>query len=108
MLPKFVAIPSAAIPIAILGSIGYVPNAVQTPPGARVGLDSAGRVEWTALRDSVRSAPAFPAACDASLRTAVTPTARYAAWWAVRPDSSAGSSLRRSRLPQNSPCLMAF
>ena len=31
MLPKFVAIPSAAIPIAILGSIGYVPNAVQTP-----------------------------------------------------------------------------
>lgn len=31
MLPKFVAIPSAAIPIAILGAIGYVPNAVQTP-----------------------------------------------------------------------------
>jgi GPH family glycoside/pentoside/hexuronide:cation symporter len=31
MLPKFVAIPSAAGPIAILGSIGYVPNAVQTP-----------------------------------------------------------------------------
>jgi glycoside/pentoside/hexuronide:cation symporter, GPH family len=31
MLPKFVAIPSAAIPIAILGSIGYVPNVVQTP-----------------------------------------------------------------------------
>jgi GPH family glycoside/pentoside/hexuronide:cation symporter len=31
ILPKFVAIPSAAIPIAILGSIGYVPNAMQTP-----------------------------------------------------------------------------
>lgn len=31
MLPKFVAIPSAAIPIAILGSIGYVPNAIQRP-----------------------------------------------------------------------------
>jgi len=31
MLPKFVAIPSAAIPIAILGSLGYVPNAVQSP-----------------------------------------------------------------------------
>lgn len=31
MLPKFVAIPSAAIPIAILGSLGYVPNAVQPP-----------------------------------------------------------------------------
>jgi GPH family glycoside/pentoside/hexuronide:cation symporter len=31
MLPKFVAIPSAAIPIAILATIGYVPNAVQTP-----------------------------------------------------------------------------
>jgi len=31
MLPKFVAIPSAAVPIAILGSIGYVPNAEQTP-----------------------------------------------------------------------------
>lgn len=31
ILPKFVAIPSAAIPIAILASIGYVPNAVQTP-----------------------------------------------------------------------------
>ena len=31
MLPKFVAIPSAAIPIAILGSIGYVPNVEQTP-----------------------------------------------------------------------------
>jgi MFS family permease len=30
MLPKFVAIPSAAIPIAILGSLGYVPNAVQS------------------------------------------------------------------------------
>jgi hypothetical protein len=31
MLPKFVAIPSAAIPIAVLASIGYVPNAEQTP-----------------------------------------------------------------------------
>ncbi len=31
MLPKFVAIPSAAIPIAILGSLGYVPNAEQPP-----------------------------------------------------------------------------
>jgi GPH family glycoside/pentoside/hexuronide:cation symporter len=31
MLPKFVAIPSAAIPISILGSLGYVPNAVQNP-----------------------------------------------------------------------------
>lgn len=31
VLPKFVAIPSAAVPIAVLGSIGYVPNAEQTP-----------------------------------------------------------------------------
>ena len=31
MLPKFVAIPSAAIPIAVLGSLGYVPNAEQSP-----------------------------------------------------------------------------
>jgi GPH family glycoside/pentoside/hexuronide:cation symporter len=31
MLPKFVAIPSAAIPIAVLASMGYVPNVVQTP-----------------------------------------------------------------------------
>ncbi len=31
ILPKFVAIPSAAVPIAILAGIGYVPNAVQTP-----------------------------------------------------------------------------
>lgn len=31
MWPKFVAIPSAAVPIAILASLGYVPNAVQTP-----------------------------------------------------------------------------
>jgi GPH family glycoside/pentoside/hexuronide:cation symporter len=31
MLPKFVAIPSAAIPIAILASLGYVPNAEQPP-----------------------------------------------------------------------------
>ena len=31
ILPKFVAIPSAAIPIAILASLGYVPNAVQSP-----------------------------------------------------------------------------
>jgi GPH family glycoside/pentoside/hexuronide:cation symporter len=31
MLPKFVAIPSAAVPIAILASMGYVPNAVQSP-----------------------------------------------------------------------------
>ena len=27
MLPKFIAIPSAAIPIAILASLGYIPNA---------------------------------------------------------------------------------
>src|SRR5271167_4632368 len=27
MLPKFVAIPSAAIPIAVLASLGYIPNA---------------------------------------------------------------------------------
>ena len=32
MLPKFVAIPSAAVPIAILASMGYVPNAIQLPP----------------------------------------------------------------------------
>jgi hypothetical protein len=31
MLPKFVAIPSAAIPIAVLATIGYVPNIEQTP-----------------------------------------------------------------------------
>jgi GPH family glycoside/pentoside/hexuronide:cation symporter len=31
MLPKFVAIPSAAIPIAVLGTLGYVPNVEQTP-----------------------------------------------------------------------------
>lgn len=31
MLPKFVAIPSASIPIAILASLGYVPNAAQNP-----------------------------------------------------------------------------
>lgn len=31
ILPKFVLIPSAAIPIAFLGSIGYRPNQVQTP-----------------------------------------------------------------------------
>jgi glycoside/pentoside/hexuronide:cation symporter, GPH family len=31
MLPKWVAIPSAAIPIAILAAMGYVPNAVQNP-----------------------------------------------------------------------------
>jgi glycoside/pentoside/hexuronide:cation symporter, GPH family len=31
MLPKFIAIPSAAIPFAILASLGYVPNAVQSP-----------------------------------------------------------------------------
>jgi GPH family glycoside/pentoside/hexuronide:cation symporter len=31
ILPKFVAIPSAVVPIAVLGQLGYVPNAVQTP-----------------------------------------------------------------------------
>jgi glycoside/pentoside/hexuronide:cation symporter, GPH family len=31
ILPKFVAIPSAALPIAVLAQIGYVPNAVQSP-----------------------------------------------------------------------------
>lgn len=31
MLPKFVAIPSAAIPIAVLATLGYRPNVDQTP-----------------------------------------------------------------------------
>ena len=31
MVPKLVAIPGAALPIAILGKLGYVPNADQTP-----------------------------------------------------------------------------
>ncbi|RIL04437.1 MAG: hypothetical protein DCC71_14055 [Proteobacteria bacterium] len=31
MLPKFVAIPSAAIPIAVLATLGYQPNVPQTP-----------------------------------------------------------------------------
>src|SRR5208282_3737772 len=31
MLPKFVAIPSAAVPIAVLASLGYIPNAIQVP-----------------------------------------------------------------------------
>ncbi len=30
ILPKFVAIPSAVVPIAVLGELGYVPNAVQS------------------------------------------------------------------------------
>jgi glycoside/pentoside/hexuronide:cation symporter, GPH family len=30
ILPKFVAIPSAVVPIAILGELGYVPNAMQS------------------------------------------------------------------------------
>jgi GPH family glycoside/pentoside/hexuronide:cation symporter len=32
ILPKFVAIPSAAIPIALMASMGYVPNVAQSPP----------------------------------------------------------------------------
>jgi glycoside/pentoside/hexuronide:cation symporter, GPH family len=31
ILPKLAAIPSAALPIALLASLGYVPNAVQRP-----------------------------------------------------------------------------
>ncbi len=31
ILPKFAMIPGAAVPVAILGSLGYVPNAVQSP-----------------------------------------------------------------------------
>ncbi len=31
IFPKFVMVPGAAVPLAVLGSIGYVPNAVQTP-----------------------------------------------------------------------------
>jgi GPH family glycoside/pentoside/hexuronide:cation symporter len=31
ILPKFVAIPSAVVPIAILGELGYMPNAIQSP-----------------------------------------------------------------------------
>ncbi len=31
ILPKFVAIPSAVVPIAVLGELGYVPNAMQSP-----------------------------------------------------------------------------
>jgi len=31
ILPKFVAIPSAVVPIAVLAEMGYVPNAVQSP-----------------------------------------------------------------------------
>ena len=32
IIPKFVAIPSAAVPLAILAQLGYVPNAVQSEP----------------------------------------------------------------------------
>ena len=39
MLPKFVAIPSAAIPIAVLASLGYIPNA---RPGAARRLRDSG------------------------------------------------------------------
>ncbi|UCE86629.1 MAG: MFS transporter [Deltaproteobacteria bacterium] len=31
IVPKFVAIPSAALPLAVLGSVGYVPNQPQEP-----------------------------------------------------------------------------
>ena len=38
ILPKFVLIPSAAIPIAFLGSIGYVPNAPEQSPAVTLAI----------------------------------------------------------------------
>jgi len=38
ILPKFVVIPSAAIPIAFLGSLGYVPNAPEQTPAVTLAI----------------------------------------------------------------------
>ncbi|HVZ78567.1 MAG TPA: sialidase family protein [Gemmatimonadaceae bacterium] len=70
--------------------------AASTPPAAQVAFDSAGGVTF-AVRPVPPGAPDFPAACRASIRFAQDEAGTwYAAWWAVRPDSSAGLWASRS------------
>lgn len=78
ILPKFVLIPGAALPVAILGSVGYVPNAVQTPEveGALRALFGVGPACFTALAFLVAWRLPIDARIHRALREGVARRAR--------------------------------
>lgn len=64
----------------------------QASPAAnrpRLAIDSAGTARFVVDSNSEVWAPRLPGLCPASFRTATGKTRIYAAWWSVRPDSSA-------------------
>jgi hypothetical protein len=66
------------------------PIAVSAPDAnARLRVDSAGVISFAVDSTTVMPPPAGARMCRTSLRTAVGTKAVYAAWWSVRPDSSA-------------------
>ena len=58
-------------------------------PAGRLVIDSTGKPRFVDERVSVAAAPTAPGLCASSLQTARGSSRVFAAWWSVRPDSSA-------------------
>jgi hypothetical protein len=68
------------------------PRAVDPPlEPSRLSIDTSGDVHFDTALDlgPTPAPPSFPGLCTRSFRTARGTTRLYAAWWSVRPDSSA-------------------
>lgn len=66
------------------------PSALPPSPGTtRLAIDSAGAPRLVHDTMPAVTPPSFPGLCRTSFRTARGTTRLYAAWWTVRPDSSA-------------------
>jgi hypothetical protein len=63
--------------------------AAQQPVSARLTIDAAGQPRFGTDSIALASTPAAPGICVSSLRYARGSSHLYAAWWSVRPDSSA-------------------
>ena len=86
---------TAPLLLALLAACDTDPIVWDDPQAATVTnrphlvIDSAGTARFVADSASEVNAPVFPGLCPTSVRTAFGKTRLYAAWWSVRPDSSA-------------------
>ena len=81
------------------------PSVIEQAPGAtELQLDGNGKVHFLAAGPAARGKPPVSGLCDSSLVFAAGPTRLHAAWWRVRPDSSAVLTIAASPALRAASC----